>query len=269
MDPNETSIEDRVRALSRAYSEESAVYEEHWAAGLREMGRELLGRMPLEDAGRVLDVGAGVGALLPDLATAAPAAHVIGSDRAAGMIARAHAGFGRCVGDATGLPFADGAFDSVTFVFVLFHLPHPVDGLAEAHRVLARGGWVGCATWAEQESWPALEVWNDELDRAGAADGEGWLSQHEFVDTPEKLAMHLRDARFRDVQTWTGVLEREWDLDGVLGFATGMARAKRRLDSLEPERREEFLRVVTDRLSTLPADALNSRSEVVFAIARR
>lgn len=269
MDEPELTIEDRVRALSRKYSEESAVYQERWAAGLREMGRRLLERMSVAEASRILDVGAGVGALLPDIAELAPRAHVVGSDLAAGMIARADPSFGRCVGDATRLPFATGAFDAATFAFVLFHLPHPLDGLEQAHRVLRSGGRIGCATWAEFEEWPAMQVWHDELDDAGAAADEGLMSQHELVDTPEKLAMHLRDARFRDVVTWEDVLERRWDVDGFVGFATGMARPKRRLESLPPEARTRFLESATARISELPAGAFTSRSEVVFAIASR
>jgi ubiquinone/menaquinone biosynthesis C-methylase UbiE len=43
-------------------------------------------------------------------------------------------------GDATALPFADGAFTVVTMCVMFFFLDRPADALREARRVLVRGG---------------------------------------------------------------------------------------------------------------------------------
>jgi SAM-dependent methyltransferase len=51
-------------------------------------------------------------------------------------------------GDAHALPFDDGSFDAVTFGFCLHHIPDPERALAEARRVLRRGGRLAFSVWA-------------------------------------------------------------------------------------------------------------------------
>jgi SAM-dependent methyltransferase len=233
------------------------------------MGRALLDRLDLAGAGAVLDMGAGVGALLADIDERAPQSMVVGSDRAEGMLALAPRRFGLAVADATRLPFDTDSFDVVTMVFMLFHLPHPVDGLQEARRVLRRGGRAASTTWGEEETWPVMEVWNEELDRHGAAPPQGLHSLHEYVDTPEKMAMHLRDTGFGDIETWTGTLERPWDVESFVECTTGMTLAKRRFDTLDPDVRPRFVEAATARIQELPGSAFVSRSEVIFAVGTR
>jgi ubiquinone/menaquinone biosynthesis C-methylase UbiE len=265
---SEPSLEERISQLSELYSSTAGVYHRRWASLLLKAGRGLLDRVDLSEARANLDVGAGVGALLDEVAARAPGALVVGTDRAAGMVAMAPREFGLVVSDATSLPFASDSFDVITMLFMLFHLPHPVDGLAEAHRVLRRGGVVATATWGEDESWPVMEVWNDELDRFGADEGGPLLSQHEYVDTPEKMDMHLRDARFTDVEAWIGTLEHEWDVESFVDCVTGMTTAKRRLDTLDRSVRPRFIAEATERVGGLPSSAFQQSSDVVFATGR-
>ena len=214
-------------------------------------------------------MGTGVGALLPDIEAKAPGAVVVGCDRAEGMVSLAPRRFKLAVADATRLPLASDSFDAVTMIFMLFHLPHPVDGLAEARRTLRRGAPVATATWGEDEIWPACEVWNEELDRHGADPPEPLMSIHENVDNPEKMAMHLRDAGFTDIESWTETLRTEWSREGFIECMTGMANPKRRLDSLEPEVRPRFIAAGTERVNDLPASDFLHTAEVVFAVGKR
>jgi ubiquinone/menaquinone biosynthesis C-methylase UbiE len=263
------TTEERIALLSQSYSAEAGVYERLWAPGLREMGRALLDRLDLAGVRSVLDAGTGVGALLGDISDRAQGAMVVGTDRAEGMVALAPRRFPLAVADATLLPFGTDSFDLVTMIFMLFHLPHPVDGLEEARRVLRPGGRVASTTWADEEAWPAMEVWSEEMDRHGADAPEGLHSLHEFVDTPEKMTMHLHDAGFSEVETWTGTLERSWNVESLVERVTGMAIGKRRFESLAPDVRPRFLDVATARLRELPASAFVSRSEVIFAVGTR
>jgi hypothetical protein len=48
--------------------------------------------------------------------------------------------------DAAALPFADGAFDAVVAMHMLYHLPDPAKGIAEMARVLKPGGFLAATT---------------------------------------------------------------------------------------------------------------------------
>lgn len=93
---------------------------------------------------RVLDVGCGTGVQLQRYAEAGCV--VAGIDLSEAMLTRARARLGRAtdlrVGDATRLPFDNGAFDLVTATLVLHEVPTAARDVAvkEMQRVLAANG---------------------------------------------------------------------------------------------------------------------------------
>ena len=269
MDPAALSMEERVRLLSDNYTAEAPVYEVTWAEGLRTMGSELLAEMGLSDPQSVLDVGAGVGALLDDIAELFPGAWVVGVDRAEGMIARAGSEHGRAVMDASRLAFAEGSIDVAVMSFVLFHLPDPAVGLAEIHRILKPGGRFGVATWGPDETWPASELWKEVLDEYGADEAAGVLSQHDLVDAPGKLQALFGEAGFEDVRTWTRTLDRLFSPEEMIAFHEGVAVSKRRLQSLDPATRERFRSDVGERLRAVEPEAFRLQADVVCASASK
>ncbi|HEY7141552.1 MAG TPA: methyltransferase domain-containing protein, partial [Methylomirabilota bacterium] len=119
------------------------------------------GRLTTQAAGPLLDaarVGPGVRAL--DVATgpghvaavaARRGASVVAVDFSEAMLAEArrhHPGIDFRSGDAEALPFPDASFDAVVMSFGLLHLARPDQALAEAYRVLRRGGRVAFTVWA-------------------------------------------------------------------------------------------------------------------------
>lgn len=91
---------------------------------------------------RILDLAAGSGDLLVTLGCACPAALIVGADFCAPMLqcARAKGARHLALADALHLPFANGAFDSVTVAFGLRNMHPWSDALAEMRRVLRTGG---------------------------------------------------------------------------------------------------------------------------------
>jgi ubiquinone/menaquinone biosynthesis C-methylase UbiE len=98
----------------------------------------------LENA-HVLDVGAGTGYLQDQVKD------YVGLDISSTARRYFHKPFVQ--GSATELPFRDGEFDALWSIWVLEHVPHPEQGLAEMRRVTKDGGLMflqpawNCASW--------------------------------------------------------------------------------------------------------------------------
>jgi SAM-dependent methyltransferase len=256
--------EDRVALVAGLFSEDAPLYERHWAASMARLGRRLLDDLPLADARTVVDIGAGVGALLPAIREATPSAFVAGVDAAEGMIRRAPPHFGRAVMDAGRLAIRDSSVDAAVMPFMLFFLPDPSRGLREVHRILRPGGGLGVSTWAAGvNDFRADDVWASVLDEHGAPPARSWGL--DLLDTPEKLERLLEEAGFAHVRSGGGAEPEPMSLDEFLEVRTSIGRSKRRFESLPPEVRSSVLKSARERLSGLPPEDLTDPQVAVFA----
>lgn len=138
----------------------------------RSAAEQIRAHLDLERVGNLLDIGTGSGRVLKALAPHVESA--VGIDISSDMltVARsnlASAGLGNVMvrhGDMYRLPFADGAFDTVTIDNVLSDARWPERALREAARTLRPGGVLLLLESGPTEREPALE----------AGDLRAWMS---------------------------------------------------------------------------------------------
>jgi ubiquinone/menaquinone biosynthesis C-methylase UbiE len=259
------------QSLAEEYSSKAASYAEHWAPVLRPMALPIFGALPLSDARTVLDVGAGTGAMLPDIETAAPGAMIAGLDHAEGMLRIAkRSGWKRLVvADAQYLPIRSAGVDVGLLIFALFHLPDPVEGLRDLARSLSPAGKVGIVCWGNDPGAPGARIWVEELNREGAAPDPRHPSvvQTGAMNTKEKLTQLIESSGLKIAKLWSQHFCHEFRVEDVLAVQLGVGVAARRLPSLSVEARARCLERVVERLKKLSASELEYRPEVLFAVA--
>ena len=123
---------------------------------------EVLG--PL-DGRLVADIGCGSGRYLSALRGAG--ARVVGVDLSVGMLAAVPDPPALLAADAQALPLTDAAIDVVMMMHMLYHVPDPALAVAEAARVLRRGGTLLVATNGRRHLAEMNELWFPLLDRTG------------------------------------------------------------------------------------------------------
>jgi SAM-dependent methyltransferase len=217
-----TEAERMIAHTPMNYSATADAYAEFWSPVIRLPGRRLLEALPWDHVRRVLDVGTGTGALIPEILNHAPTARVIGIDPSWGMLARAMGTRVPLVAmDAMALGVRAGTFDVAVLAFVLFHVPDPPVALAEVRRVLRRRGSVGMTTWAEEPATPANQIWDDELGVAGAWDPRPQATQDALMNAPEKVRDLLDAAGFTPGRVWIERVEHQWSVPRFMGLRTG------------------------------------------------
>lgn len=132
----------------------------------------LVRRLELGSANLLIDVGAGTGALLAAIRSAAPTARTVALDASEQMlrVARMH-GTSAVLGDALAVPLRPRARTPSSWPYVLPHLADPVQALTEAARVLRQHGQIGTVIWACEQVPRASDLWQLILAEAGAPAG--------------------------------------------------------------------------------------------------
>jgi ubiquinone/menaquinone biosynthesis C-methylase UbiE len=262
-------VDEQVQALAGRYSARAGAYDLLWSPVIQPYALRLLDSLPLSDAHRVLDVGAGAGVLLPILTELAPGAIVLGVDNSVGMLElarRRNAGTVALM-NAEELAIPDDEVDVAVLAFVLFHLPRPERCLAEVFRVLHHRGSVGAATWGHEAFPPAHAVWDDELTKAGArvmplpaTDSRARCA------TREKMAALMTGAGFRAVEVRTEPLVHQWSPESHHEYQV-LATSDQRLAQLNTAQRERCLHAIRERLAGATDEDYTYRGEVLLTTA--
>lgn len=199
-----------------------------------------------DGAARVLEVGCGTGHWLAEMAPGA--GFVCGLDRSRGMLEQARpTGVPLLHGDACALPFRSRSFDAVVCVNALHHFPAPRRFVAEAARVLRRGGRVaviGMDPNAGLDRWYLYDFFPGTLDtdRArypSALQIAAWMEDAGLTGVRRGIAAHIEATlRGRDVYA-DPILSKngtsQLTLLGDEAFTAGMARIEAALTEGERE----------------------------------
>ena len=256
-------------AVAGAYSDTGGAWEHGPARVYDRLAGVLIERSPIPlRGGRVLDVGAGTGAV-SRAALAAGASGAVAVDAAFGMLAhRASARPPAVVGDVLALPFTPAAFDATVAAFSLNHLSAPAAGLREMARVTRSGGAVLAASYASDDTHPVKEAVMDALAARGWVP-EPWyttLGVHALplLATAERFAGVARDAGLGAQVEAVRVPFPELDAGDLVAWRLGLAQHAPFVASLSPPERDAL---VEDALARLGGDAPQLVRSVVLLSA--
>jgi SAM-dependent methyltransferase len=233
------------------------------------LARELLPHLSLEEAEFVLEAGAGVGALLPELRDRAPDALIVATDLSFGMLNLAARQVPRAVMDASALAFKDESFDAGLLAFVLFHLFEPAQGIEQMARVLRPNGLVGTATWGDEQNPPAYDIWFEELTAHGAPPPDPGFARFELVDTPDKVEAIMTSVGLKPVRSWVGEYRTTSTPDEFLAHRTGHGQSRLRFEAMPEEVRSRCLEKARSRLERLGPEGFEEYAEVVYVVGRK
>jgi SAM-dependent methyltransferase len=256
--------------VADSYDRGAAAYETLWSPVILPPAIALITSLPLTSRCVIADVGAGTGALLDVIGAASPTARVVGLDASPEMlrVARARRGAPAIVADALALPLADEVADAVILAYVLFHLADPARAVAEAARVLRRGGRLGSITWAWERASRADTIWDQALTSAGVPPGP--LRRVDAgLDTPGAVESLLQSAGLRPQRIWPHRLAHQWDPSSYWELATGWGANRARLSRIDDTARASLLARLRNRLDQLDPPDFRWEGEVICAVAAK
>lgn len=256
--------------VADSYDRGTDAYEALWSPVILPPADALVRSLGLTGRCVLADVGAGTGALLGIIRSAAPDARVVALDASAEMLylARIRRGAAAIRADALALPLADATTDAVILAYVLFHLADPPLALTEAARVLRPGGRVATITWARERASRADTVWDQILTEAGVPSAP--LRRVDAgLDRPAAMEALLRSAGFRPERVWAERLRHQWDQASFWELATGGGANRARLSRVDATTRAGLLARAHSHLGQLVPQDYLWEGEIICAVATK
>lgn len=229
----------------------------------------------LRDAGRILDVGCGTGALVRTIASMASNSEIVGVDPAQSFVdyARTQSDDPRItfqVGDAMQLPFSAETFDQTLSLLVIMFIPEPEKAASEMRRVTRPGGTVSACTWDRDGLELSSIFWEEAVRLDPGADARSQRPKHS--NREGQLSALWQSAGLEDVKETVITMEFPftsfsdfWDphLKGIApqGVYVGTLSEGRR-EALRDALRKRILADRPDGAFSLHAKALAVRGTV-------
>jgi SAM-dependent methyltransferase len=256
-----------VESVTSRYDRQARSYLDSLVPVLAAPGRRLLREFEGTRRKAILEVGTGVGTLLPHIQKTFSGSYVVGCDRSRGMLALTPPGTRVAAMDARKLAVASNSVDLYLSIFMLFFLDEPLDGLREARRVLRSGGLAGTVTWGSELESRALSIWNECLDEQDPSEPDpAAASSNDTVDTPEKMEALLQASGFASGRAWEEELTTTIELEHLIRMKTTVGRQKARFDGLAPPAREACVARARRGMATLDREGFVARAKVVYAV---
>jgi SAM-dependent methyltransferase len=256
-------------ALAAVYGHGADAYDAVWSPVILPAAVSVVEAMQLANTSRVLDVGAGTGALTNALRAAAPHASVVSLDPAAQMLQIAHRrGATAVVADAAAIPCHDASVDAVLLAYVLFHLLDPAAALREAARALRLGGTIGTVTWASETQPPASKVWDRTLDELGVPSLPAH-GNHSGLETIDAISALVGTAGLDPVRVWVHDLAHTFTPEQFWHLRTGSGCNRARLAALGANARASVLAALRTRLDRLTTDDYTFHGAVICSVSQK
>jgi SAM-dependent methyltransferase len=252
------------------YAHGAALYDGAWSPVILPLAESVVRELDIARAARVVDVGAGTGALTPALAAAAPDATIVSLDPATEMLRFAveRRAATAVLADAMALPIPAASVDAVLLAYMLFMLSDPQVGLREARRVLRPFGQMGTVTWANEAPSMAAKVWDATLEELEVPAIPAH-SNHSGLDTTDEITTHLVAAGLQPVRVWYEDLEHTFDPDTFWRLRTEHGTNVVRLAALDDSVRARVLAELQHRLAQLARADYAFRGTLVCAVAEK
>jgi SAM-dependent methyltransferase len=225
-------------------------YEAYVGRWSRPVAAQFLRWLAAPAGGRWLDAGCGTGALTGAVLAAADPAQVVGVDMSAGFLAEARAHLPRASfvnGDASALPLATAAFDTVVSGLALNFVPDPQRAVNEFARV---GATVAAYVWDYTDGMRMMRhFWDASLEvdpgAAEADEGPRFPICHPGALAEAWTAAGLREVETRpiDIPTVFADFDDYWQ-----PFLGGQGAAPAYLARLSPAQREAIRDRLDERL---------------------
>jgi len=253
----------------------AAGYAEEVVGHTRLYAAEALRLVALAPTARVLDVGAGPGALT--LLVAPRVARVDAIDFSPQMIAELSARAERdgvtnvtaTVMDAQALAFEDGSFDAAFCFFAFMFFPDRPRAFGELHRVLVPGARAVVGTWAPIDRRPLMKLGFEAI---GEAIPELPLPQKGDLQAPDECVREMSAAGFRDVtcQPFTASLH----VASVQDYLRMLTRSGAGFDAVKKRLGEAAWALALDRLlaalkKRIPEGGTDLAAEALLTVGTR
>lgn len=229
----------------------------------------------LRDAGKILDVGCGTGALVKAIAAMARSSEIVGVDPGQSFVDFARTQFNDSritfqVGDAMQLPFPAACFDQTLSLLVMMFVPQPEKAASEMRRVTRPGGTVSACTWDRDGLELSSIFWEEAVRLDPGADARSQRPKHS--NREGQLTALWQSAGLQDVKETVITMQLPftsfndfWDphLRGVAPQGAYVATlSDERREALRQGLRKRFLGDRADGAFTLRAKALAVRGKV-------